>query len=73
MDLRDNWGTNVPPNVHLATVPRCYDTVRVCTFCAQLFDADQTYRNSMTPIASRPRAPPEILKGTMTSVMYYCD
>ena len=35
----------------LSVVPRCYDEVRVCTFCAQFFHALEKYRPSFDMVA----------------------
>lgn len=40
MDLRLSWGHTGVDSI-LSKPPRCYDTVRVCMFCAQFFDSPQ--------------------------------
>jgi len=40
MDLRLSWGHKGVDSI-LSKAPRCYDTVRVCMFCAQFFDSPQ--------------------------------
>ena len=48
MDLRLSWGHTEDNNPILSKPPRCYDTVRVCTFCAQFFDSpkgQEAYRS----------------------------
>ena len=44
IDVRESWGVDIPPNPLLAKVPRCYDMVRVCTFCSQFFQNSEDYR-----------------------------
>lgn len=36
-DMRTSWG-HPPPQDRFATFPACYDTARVCYFCAQFFE-----------------------------------
>lgn len=36
-DMRTSWG-HPPPQDRYATFPACYDTARVCYFCAQFFE-----------------------------------
>lgn len=54
-DIRDLWGDKFDPegsrrvrvNPNLRNAPACYNSTKVCTFCAQLFDQQQeTYRPS---------------------------
>lgn len=55
LDIRDSWGDKFDPegshrvrvNPNLRKAPACYNSTRVCAFCAQLFDQQQeTYRPS---------------------------
>ena len=55
LDIRDSWGTKfdadgsvqVRLNSNLRKAPLCYDEVKVCSFCSQLFARQQdTYRPS---------------------------
>ena len=55
LDIRDSWGDKfdiegsrrVRVNPNLRKAPACYNSTRVCAFCAQLFDRQQeTYRPS---------------------------
>ena len=55
LDIRDSWGTKFDPegakkvrvNRNLRKAPLCYDEVKVCGFCAQLFHYQQDkYRPS---------------------------
>ncbi|GMH65498.1 hypothetical protein TrST_g10148 [Triparma strigata] len=55
LDIRDSWGTKFDPkgaskvrvNKNLRKAPLCYDEVKVCSFCAQLFQYQQDkYRPS---------------------------
>ena len=55
LDIRDSWGDKYDPegshrvrvNPNLRKAPACYNSTRVCAFCAQLFDQQQeTYRPS---------------------------
>lgn len=55
LDIRNSWGDKFDPegsrsirvNPNLRKAPACYNSTRVCAFCAQLFDQQQdTYRPS---------------------------
>ena len=55
LDIRDSWGDKFDPegsrrvrvNPNLRKAPACYNSTRVCAFCAQLFDQQQeAYRPS---------------------------
>jgi len=55
LDIRDSWGNKFDPegrhrvrvNPNMRKAPGCYNSIRVCAFCAQLFDKQQdTYRPS---------------------------
>lgn len=55
LDIRDSWGDKFDPegilrvrvNPNLRKAPACYNSTRVCGFCAQLFDRQQEiYRPS---------------------------
>lgn len=55
LDIRDSWGDKFDPegtkrvhvNPNLRKAPACYNSTKVCAFCAQLFDQQQeTYRPS---------------------------
>ncbi|GMH64897.1 hypothetical protein TrLO_g12670 [Triparma laevis f. longispina] len=55
LDIRDSWGTKFDPkgaskvrvNTNLRKAPLCYDEVKVCGFCSQLFQYQQdNYRPS---------------------------
>ena len=63
LDLRKSWTLNrsVPVKTlfkddeRLGAVPRCYDEVRVCTFCAQFFSELEKYRPSFDAMALEER------------------
>lgn len=74
LDRRRKWGLTEPVgrNVNLAKFPLYYDKVPVCTFCAQFFDKDATYRvrrgGDVAARAGPSKAQASLLTNTCASV-----
>lgn len=59
LDIRKKWTSDKPmtgeewwrkDDERLSAIPRCYEPVLICTFCAQFFDVQEEYRPSFDTI-----------------------
>lgn len=59
LDIRKKWTSDKPStggewwrkdDERLSAIPRCYEAVLICTFCAQFFDIQEEYRPSFDKI-----------------------